>query len=106
MYASNILGHSKEGMHELQRIQNNVYRTILAASRYGTLGTLRDETGANNVEARMKGTQKKYIKYIDGNEARKLKRIIPQDGRGRCKEYLIKSAIFLLIFFFLLFSLG
>lgn len=79
LHGSSVLSFTNTQMRELQRVENQVYRTILGAPSYYPVCTLRSEVGASSMETRILGNQAKYLHYILAEGSPDLLKIVLQE---------------------------
>ena len=90
LYASSTLAYTKQEIQHLQRIENSVYRAILA-SKYAQVPTLRGEIGSSNMETRIRQNQLNYLKYVEENENNDLMRQIMVKRTTDKKDYWMET---------------
>ena len=92
LYASAIIGFTKQEIEELQKIENSVYRVILGAPKYTQVAALRGEIGASKMETRIRENQLKYMKYIEEHNRNDLLKRILDEKKEIKNEYWIKTS--------------
>lgn len=92
LYASAIIGFTKQEIEELQKIENSVYRVILGAPKYTQVAALRGEIGASKMETRIRENQIKYMKYIEEHNRNDLLKRILDEKKEIKNEYWIKTS--------------
>ena len=76
LYGTNIINLTEDNIHELQKIENSVYRSILGAAHYSPNVTLRGEICASLVKKRVINGRLNYIKGIQSNRNKLLETIL------------------------------
>ena len=75
LYGTNIINLTEDNINELQKIENNVYRSILGAAHYSPNVTVRGEIGASLVKKRVINGRINYIKGIQSNRNKLIETI-------------------------------
>ena len=76
LYGTNIINLTDDNIRELQKIENSVYRCILAAAHYNPNVALRGEIGASLMRKRVINGRINYVKGIQRNRNELLESIL------------------------------
>ena len=91
LYATDVMKLSEEELKTMQRIENQVYRTIAQVPRHKATEGLRAEIGASSCKARDMKNKLTYTKHVLRNDNNLLREIFLDAFHNNRKQEVIKQ---------------